>query len=826
MPYIYICLLLFAVNICGQVSGYVHDENGQSLPFVNVIVQHTSTGTTTNNDGYFNLKLAEGKHRLVFQFLGYKNQELEINSPAEKVLTINMTPENYMLDEVVIAADAEDPAYAIIRKAQAKRKYYLDKAANFECDAYVRGISKILKAPEKILGKKVDNLGDGLDEERRGVVYLSESISKLYSKVGQLKEHMYSSKVSGDDQGYSFNSAMEMSYNFYENQLAVNRQIITPIADGAMNYYRYELVGTFYAGNQLVNKIKVTPRNDSSPSFFGHIYINEDLWNIHSLDLFLTKNATQIPFVDSLNFTMTYVPVAKEVWMPFSNIINFKLGALGFQVGGTFTCVRTDYIMGKSENVKFNNEIYTVDEESNTRDDIYWESIRPIPLTIEETTDYQRKDSIRLIKESIPYMDSIDREHNKFGILSPIFGYSYQNSKQNYTINFSSPLTQTQVNTVQGWNSAVKIDFNKSFNKKKTRFLYSNIKLNYGFSEKLFRPSFDLIYRSNSLDNLTFTMAGGWSIEEFSSRSNLSTTFNSLATILAKRNYWKLYDRQFIELGISRDLSNVINGRLSINYSHRSPVVNHYDGSLFHKDRLFLSNDPRDISAIGIESFTEHNSLQIDIGFRIKPGEKVWKYPDQKFKTGSSWPTFRINYRKSFGGLHSDPSLDSAYDLIQVTIAKRYPIGLMGSTTIYASGGGFINADDASFIDYKHFAGNQILWANPYRYFDSFLALPYYGYSSNGSFVQFHLEHNFQGWLLDRIPGINKLAWHVVAGYKYLNTSQHPYYNEFHIGLDNIGYHVFKLFRIDAVWSNPQNPLVENSNSYKFKVVLGLKSNF
>ena len=185
-----------------------------------------------------------------------------------------MMPQSAVLSEVVISADREDPAYAIIRKAIEKRPYYKDLIQSYECDVYVKGNQKILEAPEKILGVEVGDMEGMLDSSRQGIVYLSESVSKLYVDEGESKEVITSSKVSGDDQGYSFNSARELEFSFYENTFELQRQMVSPIANNALTYYKYRLEGVFQdEAGRLVNQITVIPKRDSDPAFYGTIYI-------------------------------------------------------------------------------------------------------------------------------------------------------------------------------------------------------------------------------------------------------------------------------------------------------------------------------------------------------------------------------------------------------------------------------------------------------------------------------------------------------------------------------------------------------------------------
>ena len=60
---------------------------------------------------------------------------------------------------------------------------------------------------------------------------------------------------------------------------------ISPLSPRAFSYYKFEYQGSFMERGYEINKIKVTPRSKGDDVFEGEIYIREDFWNIHSLDM-------------------------------------------------------------------------------------------------------------------------------------------------------------------------------------------------------------------------------------------------------------------------------------------------------------------------------------------------------------------------------------------------------------------------------------------------------------------------------------------------------------------------------------------------------------
>jgi TonB-linked SusC/RagA family outer membrane protein len=82
------------------VKGVVTDENNQGLPGVNILIKGTQKGTVTGSDGSYELGVPEEASRLVFTFVGYINQEVEIT--AQGLLNIQMQPDEKALEELVV----------------------------------------------------------------------------------------------------------------------------------------------------------------------------------------------------------------------------------------------------------------------------------------------------------------------------------------------------------------------------------------------------------------------------------------------------------------------------------------------------------------------------------------------------------------------------------------------------------------------------------------------------------------------------------------------------------------------------------------------------
>lgn len=808
--YYIIALLSYTQCLLAQVSGRVTDSNGEALSYVNIYIEGTTIGTTSNIEGYYKLDVDNGSATIMYQYIGFETEAKQINNQGEPIeLDVQLQDQAYSLDQIVIAADAEDPAYAIIRKARDNRAAYRKMFDNYSCDVYMKGFNKITDAPEKILGRDVGDIDGLIDSTRQGIVYLSESVSKLFVKGNKEKEVMYSSKISGDPQGYSFNSASEIDFSFYDNTVDLNRAIVSPIASNCMSHYDYQLEGTYYENDQLINNIKVIPKNTYGNVVYGNIFIVEDQWNIKSLKLNATKEATQVPFVDLLTIQQEYHQITDERWVPLSTVLSFDLGAFGFELIGNFAAVYSNFDFAGIDDATFTNEVFNVLEGSNDRTDTYWDTLRPIPLTKEESVDYHDKDSIRIVKESPAYLDSIDREANKIKLSHLFSDYSYQNSQTSTSFRFDNPVFNTRLNTIQGWNSSTGVEWRKRYSKQTTHFLKLNADVSYGFSEKKWRPTFSAEFRDRRFHDERIQFEIGNTLTQFNRLQPISETLNSIYTLIFRENFLKAYDNAYVSLSYARNLHPSVFFRGSVDYESRDPLLNSYkldNESFTSNDPLFPDND--------LPSFQSHDALLVRLFLRLRFGREVWRYPDQVFLSSSKWPTIDLFYKGGFD--------DVRYHLFSATIQDRIPIGIIGQTRVYAHAATFLGDRPEFVMDFIHVNGNQTFIANSFN-INQYYLLPYYTHSADKHSIQFHLQHQWQGFLMSKIPLLKRTQFQFVSGYKFLATNDRSNYHEFHAGIENIGIGIARIFRLDAVWSfGQENDEFENLSSFGVILSLGI----
>tara|TARA_R110002049_G_scaffold30496_4_gene104423 strand:+ start:2146 stop:4626 length:2481 start_codon:yes stop_codon:yes gene_type:complete len=798
---IFIFFISFFAN--AQIVGKITDTKGEELPYVNIYLDNSYIGTTSNDDGNYELNVFEaGNYTIIFQFLGFKKISKEVNIESfPYILNVKMEEESVSLDEVIVSND-EDPAYRIIRETIARRKENLEKISEFTADFYSRGLWKVYDVPEKIMGQEVGDLDGALDSTRSGIIYLSESISKIsYQQPNDFKERIVASKVSGNDNGFSFNSAQEANFSFYENTVDLNAEIVSPIANNALGYYRYRLDGIFYEGNKLINKIEVTPKRPKDRVWSGYIYIVEDDWQLYGVEITTNGDAIQVPFIKELVFKQNFkFDPDNNFWVKLSQTIDFGFGFLGLNGDGRFIANYSNYDFNPQFSKKsFTNEVLSFEPEANKKDSLFWKGIRPVPLTNEELTDYIKKDSLQVLRRSKPYLDSLDRKSNKFGLTDPLLGYSFRNSYKKWSLNYTGPVPGIRFNTIQGWNSTAGVSFFKWYDENQTSWLSIATDATYGIAEDRLRFTGRITRNFNRKNNLRIGLSGGSTVSQFNSAEPISTLINSVSTMFFERNYLKAYELNSIRAGYSQELFNGLELYTTVGYEQRKPLFNNTDYVTIPNDNVsYSSNNPLDKNDFTNAAIDEHEIVKTQITARITFGQKYFSNPDMKFNIGNDlYPQLTLTFENGLGSSKSDYN----FSQIRAVLDQDISLGNKGEFYYRLKGGTFFNAENISFVDFQHFNGNQTRVGTSVNYTNVFNLLPYYDLSTNKSYFEGHLEHDFRGWILGKIPGINQLNFNLVVGAHLLSTEDRKPYTEWSVGIDNLGIGKYRLLRLDYVRS-------------------------
>jgi hypothetical protein len=464
------------------------------------------------------------------------------------------------------------------------------------------------------------------------------------------------------------------------------------------------------------------------------------------------------------------------------------LSGLNKQVRRQVKQARRDSIRNDPFAQMKSGEVMLVEKGVNERDSSYWSQIRPVPLTDEEKLDYHKKDSSEVIRNSRPYQDSLDRKRNEFTPAKLLLsGYTYRNTFKKRSLAVQPIFNELQYNTVEGYVLNAEATYTRRTDDR--RFVTLTPTLRYGFSNHQLQPSLTINWQLDPVKLRQVGLIAGRTIENFDRNSQLTPFINSVYSLLANRNYAKLYRRDGAELSYLWEPVNGLTVRGAASYFDRHELEN-TSTYLWHdvEGRAFTSNQPLAEEAPDGTGFGRSKAATLSLSISYRPGTTYITRPDMKYNLGSKYPLFNAQLRQGVGGVLG---ANVRYTLLQGRVSQTIQLGLLGTSAYEAILGGFVGSQaNLTFADYRHFSGNRtILTGN----FSQFQLLDYYQYSTRSSYFEGHFNHHFNGFIFNKIPLLKSLKWQEVLSLNYLQTSQSGPYLELGAGIE----HIFKIGRID-----------------------------
>jgi hypothetical protein len=457
---------LISPGLSAQVlKGTIKDPSGEPLPYATVYIRELQQGTTSNTKGNYEIHLPEGKYTVIFQSLGYAPDIKEITLGKNIImLDIKLQIQFYEIPEVRITASGEDPAYGIMRKVIGLAPYHLNQVSHYKADVYLKGNLVINKIP-KLLQKSMkvearDKSGNEVSSTvmKQGDSYLMESVNELeFNAPDKYVQRVISFNSTFPEEGNEISPMDFIQASLYQPVLA--EMAISPLSPEAFSHYNFKYLGASPQGNFFINKIQVIPKRKSQQLFAGIIYVIEDLWCLHSVDLVNENIAGKV------RIQQVYIPVKDDIWMPVSHKFEMNISIIGFKAdagygssikyeevtpnvnlkkpvttytdsrrnlqitknqpdtAGTKTRKQIEKILSKEEltnrdmvklsnlmekesknsrpdSIKNNLEVrdnvtHIIEKDANKKDSSYWAGVRPIPLSDSESRSLRVGDSVK-----------------------------------------------------------------------------------------------------------------------------------------------------------------------------------------------------------------------------------------------------------------------------------------------------------------------------------------------------------------------------------------------------------------------------------------------
>ena len=229
--------------------------------------------------------------------------------------------------------------------------------------------------------------------ENHGTIYENHQKNFQKKKV-QASRNLDIFEMLGQQDITHFLDEMFGNINLYQNDAELMLlNFKTPLADNAFKTYEFRLLGFKNINGHDCYEILFYAKRPEDNAFTGYLYIDMSSFALHKA-VFTLNNPANMNFLQNILITHTYSKVG-DVMLPAMRESAVILGdGFGSSVSIVRTILYSDFVFAPfdTENWKSSN-----DKKNHNRDSLYWQSVRPIPLTPAQT---QIEELIKIVPEN------------------------------------------------------------------------------------------------------------------------------------------------------------------------------------------------------------------------------------------------------------------------------------------------------------------------------------------------------------------------------------------------------------------------------------------
>lgn len=286
------------------VFGNVTDSvTGGPLRLVAVREIEGNASTLTDDDGRYRLDLAPGAHRLEFRRIGYRPASIAVTIPRAGLRQdVSLAPIATRLAPVVVAAE-DDEARRIIAAAIARKQALRGQVHDYTYDASVRFVVRDLKKPP---------------DSASSILLITEARTSAYwEQPNRYQETILARRQTGNlDAQRNLVSVGEI-VNFNRDRIQLGRyEIVSPIADDALDHYDYRILDTLAVDGRSVVRLSLEPKPDGLPAFIGVIDIADSTFDVTGLDVGV-NDAVRLGFLRDVRYRQQFRDEGQGRWMPY-----------------------------------------------------------------------------------------------------------------------------------------------------------------------------------------------------------------------------------------------------------------------------------------------------------------------------------------------------------------------------------------------------------------------------------------------------------------------------------------------------------------------------
>lgn len=823
-------LTFFKTYAQTSVSGKVIDEDGNPLPYANIIFKKSTIGTYSDNNGNFTLESSKNYNVIEVSSIGFASKEIRLKDHNVKNLTIVLAEGEVLTEVVVISkpkknlSKKENPAYAILQKIwKHKRKNGLSQTDYYQYKKYTStelGLNRLDSTfLKKALQSDYQEIRSILSEKKfkqffSMPMYLREEVERVYgdNKNKNVRTDMEAERTQGVVQtgfGLERISRAFQEFDIYDNSfLILDKPFVSPVSEFGYGVYSYVLSDSIVKDNQKFYTIHFFPRSEQDLVFQGKFVVGNKNYAIESIEMYTIKE-TNINLVRNLSFEKHFKILNDSIFLPEKYVYegDFTILSKDEDEKGMYvkkTISYSDYLLNKPHQTEFYKENITKYKANQfEQDTLYWSDF---------SNDVEMLKTKKLIKE-VGDNRKIRLISDAINIVSTGYFPFTRNSE------FGSLWEALTFNDVEG--SRFRFGL-RSFNSPEDRFRsYTYLaygtrdkKLKYGISAKY------LLYHQPRI------MVGGSFQDDYLQLGSILQRDDSELNLKNSSNFWFARGENYY-LTRNKKLQGVIDLGIAKSNLH------------FTLSGIYQKVKPADFDHFSITYRDDNNHIHTEysdanIGFSITytPKRNVYGYGVEQRFGKNTFATYKVKYTQGFSGIRNS---NFNYSKVEGMITFPQPLWSLGMLRTTLEAGKTFGKVPLPFLSPT--PANQT-----YSSVDrTFSLLDYYDFVTD-SYVNLYAEHHFNGFIFNRLPLLKKTKWRSIifarTAYgtisnenKNISLSNIVYgspqklYWEYGFGIENIGLGNFRPIRVDFVWRSNFNDVNGVSNP-SFGMRIGIRPEF
>ncbi len=743
-PFLILFLLPFTF-VSGQNTNYlsgkiIDSKTKEPLAFVNIVINESNNGGTTDIDGRFRLRSGQKFQSIQCTYVGYEPLKYNIGAGSEN-LVLKMNRKDIDLREVEILPGI-NPAHRIIRNAIDHRDINdPEKVKSFSYTSYDKTVftadadttlkndfsalvdtSLVQEMPKmqmelttrrdsvKMDTSLLDSANRSIDKLiREQYLFLMENVTeRKFMEPDKNYNNVIATKMSGfKDPIMVFLATQIQSFSFYKPFITIfQAEYVNPIGAGSLGKYFFKLEDTTYNGKDTVFIISFRPRKGTNfDGLKGVVAINTNRWAI--------QNVTAEPYPNTGGFTIRihqlYEFIDGRQWFPVQ--LNTDIAFNNLQIGrykavGSGRSYIKDIVLNPElVRREFNHLDVEVDKDATSRNEAFWNQFRVDSLTAKDRKTYK-------VIDSIGAANNFDKMAKSFQtLMSGRIPWGPIDIDINRFINYS---------TYEGLILGLGLHTNDRLS---SWFKFGGF-YQFAFGSSTSKYGGDLSFLLNRRNDLT--LSGSYSYDLLESGG---TTFPNDNNSLLAGNFRQLLIKKM-------DLTESFRFTAGI----RAFKYFLFNAGISNDFKISRSNDwATYVNDTTTLLYTQYHFSEITAGFKWAYKEKFIQTVKSKISLGTNYPVVWLQYTRGMKGFLGG---EFNYNRFDLKIRKTFNIKFLGKLTFQL---------DAGYVDQPIPASNLYFGNASYRLItiyapNSFATMRMNEFLSN-TYGALYLYHDF-GYLL------------------------------------------------------------------------------